>query len=226
MNQGRAISTVNSTKPSPVAVNASRSVRSESGIRGRGRVGEGDRRVAVRPRRHSQGPGHRQQHRRQQQHRGVETHRSGGDRGSPEHDRQQSISSGPSAFGRDRPGQPLKDPEGRAGVGQQPVGPPRRRRPPGRTSPRRPSPANQHPRRSTVMERTSRPGGRDRGNSRLCGLPVVEESPDSTEQGGCQQQPEVTRGTVPQKTDRRRKPVRVKRCGKSAPASRVTVTAR
>ena len=31
----------------------------------------------------------------------------------------------------------------------------------------------------------------------------VEESPDSTGQGGCQQQPGATRGTVPQRTDRR-----------------------
>jgi len=65
------------------------------------------------------------------------------------------------------------------------------------------------------------------GTARCPARPAAEESPDSTEQGGCQQQPGVTRGTVPQ---RNRPPVfvlvRVKRCGKSAPALRVTGAAR
>ena len=46
----------------------------------------------------------------------------------------------------------------------------------------------------------SRPGGRvDRTREVM----VVEESPGSTGQGGCQRQPGVSRGTVPQKADRR-----------------------
>ncbi len=55
----------------------------------------------------------------------------------------------------------------------------------------------------SLTRRTSRPGGRV-GTFEMLGVPA-EESPGSTGQGGCQQQPGVTRGTVPQKTDRRRR---------------------
>ena len=41
------------------------------------------------------------------------------------------------------------------------------------------------------------------GTARSLAMPRAEESPDSAEQGGCQRQPGVTRGTVPQRTDRR-----------------------
>ena len=74
------------------------------------------------------------------------------------------------------------------------------------------------------MRRTSRPG--DRVETVFTVL--AEESPGSIGQGGCQRQPGVTRGTVPQRTDRRflREPVRVKRRCKRPPAFRVTGTAR
>src|SRR5690606_5013499 len=56
----------------------------------------------------------------------------------------------------------------------------------------------------------------------LTGLP--EERPGSTGQGGGERPPGVTRGTVPQKADRRgpRSPVRVKRWCKRPPAPGVT----
>ena len=75
-----------------------------------------------------------------------------------------------------------------------------------------------------TVRRTSRPG--DRVETVFTVL--AEESPGSIGQGGCQRQPGVTRGTVPQRTDRRffREPVRVKRWCKRPPASRVTGTAR
>jgi len=57
----------------------------------------------------------------------------------------------------------------------------------------------------------SRPGGRRRIQT------AREESPGSTGQGAGQRPAEATRGKAPQKTNRRRKPARVKRCGKSAP---------
>src|SRR4051794_32073411 len=65
------------------------------------------------------------------------------------------------------------------------------------------------------------PGDRVGGNP-------TEEGPGSTGQGGGQQPPEVTRGTVPQKTDRHRlrAVVRVKRWCKRPPARRATVVAR
>jgi GAF domain-containing protein len=60
------------------------------------------------------------------------------------------------------------------------------------------------------------------------GLGPAEERPGSTGQGGGQQPPGVTRGTVPQRTDRRplRQPVRVKRWCKRPPALQVTGAAR
>ena len=75
-----------------------------------------------------------------------------------------------------------------------------------------------------TVRRTSRPG--DRVETVFTDL--AEESPGSIGQGGCQRQPGVTRGTVPQRTDRRflREPVRVKRRCKRPPAFRVTGTAR
>jgi len=75
-----------------------------------------------------------------------------------------------------------------------------------------------------IVRRTSRPGDR----VETVFIVLAEESPGSTGQGGCQRQPGVTRGTVPQRTDRRflREPVRVKRRCKRPPAFRVTGTAR
>ncbi len=74
--------------------------------------------------------------------------------------------------------------------------------------------------------RHGRRAGRAAAWSPLRGLP--EERPGSTGQGGGQRPPGVTRGTVPQKTDRPalRRRVRVKRWCKRPPAPGVTQAAR
>jgi hypothetical protein len=82
-----------------------------------------------------------------------------------------------------------------------------------------------HPAAVALPVRRSWPG--DRGVRRKSG---VEEGPGSTGQGGGQHPPGVTRGTVPQRTDRLPRPrsreVRVKRWCKRPPAAGATRPAR
>src|SRR6476469_2464312 len=60
--------------------------------------------------------------------------------------------------------------------------------------------ATDRPSSASIRITADEPAGRPRQDP----TDPAEESPGSTGQGGCQQQPGVTRGTVPQKTDRRR----------------------